>query len=72
MGARTSRHSIAWLEDFLRAIGDIPEIVEGYRFTGETDYLRHLVVPGVEVYAAIYKKLISRLDFAARSLAWKS
>jgi len=38
MGARTSRHSIAWLKDFRRAIGDIPWIVEGYRFTGETDF----------------------------------
>ncbi|WP_258763208.1 Lrp/AsnC ligand binding domain-containing protein [Bradyrhizobium arachidis] len=66
------RHSMARLEDFRRAIADIPEIVEAYRLTGETDYLRHLVVPGVEVYAAIYKKLISPLDFAARSLAWKS
>ncbi|WP_271614597.1 Lrp/AsnC ligand binding domain-containing protein [Bradyrhizobium sp. CCBAU 51627] len=30
-----SRHSMAWLEDFRRAIADIPEIVEAYRLTGE-------------------------------------
>ncbi len=30
----------------------------------ETDYLPCLVVPSVKVYNAIYKKLISRLDFA--------
>ncbi|WP_407114484.1 Lrp/AsnC family transcriptional regulator [Bradyrhizobium sp. LMG 9283] len=64
MGVRTSRHSMAWLEDFRRAIADIPEIVEAYRLTGETDYLLRLVVPGVEVYDAVYKKLITRLDFA--------
>ncbi|MEY9104409.1 DNA-binding Lrp family transcriptional regulator [Bradyrhizobium yuanmingense] len=42
--------------------------------TGETDYLLRLVLPSVEVYDAIYKKLISRLGFVtlARSLAWKS
>jgi len=62
MGVRTSRHSMAWLEDFRLAIADIPDIVETYRLTGETDYLLRLVVPGVAVYDAM--KPISRLDFA--------
>ncbi|MEF2071510.1 Lrp/AsnC family transcriptional regulator [Consotaella aegiceratis] len=63
VGVRTSRHSIEWLESFRQAIATIPEIVEAYRLTGEMDYLLRLVVPGVEVYDAVYKQLISRLDF---------
>lgn len=64
VGVRTSRHSIEWLEAFRQAIADIPEIVEAYRLTGEIDYLLRLVVPSVDVYDAVYKQLISRLDFA--------
>jgi Lrp/AsnC family transcriptional regulator len=64
VGVRTSRHSIEWLEAFRKAIADIPEIVEAYRLTGEIDYLLRLVVPSVDVYDAVYKQLISRLDFA--------
>jgi Lrp/AsnC family transcriptional regulator len=63
VGVRTSRHSMEWLESFRRAIADIPEIVEAYRLTGEIDYLLRLIVPDVEAYDAVYKQLISRLDF---------
>lgn len=63
VGVRTSRHSIEWLEAFRKAIADIPEIVEAYRLTGDIDYLLRLVVPNVDVYDAVYKQLISRLDF---------
>jgi Lrp/AsnC family transcriptional regulator len=63
VGVRTSRHSMEWLEAFRKAIADIPEIVEAYRLTGEMDYLLRLVVPDVDRYDAVYKLLISRLDF---------
>ncbi|WP_229160224.1 Lrp/AsnC ligand binding domain-containing protein [Bradyrhizobium brasilense] len=44
------------------------------RLTGETDCLLRLVVPAVEVYDAVYKKLIACLDLltSARSSAWRS
>jgi Lrp/AsnC family transcriptional regulator len=63
VGVKTSRHAMEWLESFRAAIGDIPEIVEAYRLTGEMDYLLRIVVPSVESYDAVYKTLISRLDF---------
>ncbi len=63
VGVRTSRHSIEWLEAFRKVMADIPEIVEAYRLTGDMDYLLRIVVPGVEVYDAVYKQMISRLDF---------
>ncbi|WP_316398926.1 Lrp/AsnC ligand binding domain-containing protein [Bradyrhizobium sp. 33ap4] len=53
-----------WLEDFRRAIADIPEILEASRLTGKADCLLRLVVPPVEVDDAAYKKLIACLDFA--------
>ncbi|WP_244558700.1 Lrp/AsnC ligand binding domain-containing protein [Bradyrhizobium brasilense] len=53
-----------WLEDFRRAIADIPEILEAFRLTGGTDSLLRLAVPPLEVYDAVYKKLIASLDFA--------
>jgi DNA-binding Lrp family transcriptional regulator len=31
---------------------DIPEIVEAWRLTGETDYLLRIVVPDIETYDA--------------------
>ncbi|MEK1906284.1 MAG: Lrp/AsnC family transcriptional regulator [Pseudomonas sp.] len=63
VGVRTARHSMDWLESFRSAIADIPEIVEAYRMTGEIDYLLRLIVPDVQAYDAVYKQLISRLDF---------
>lgn len=60
---RTSRHSMEWLDSFRKVIAEIPEIVEAYRLTGDMDYLLRLVVPNVDVYDAVYKKMISRLDF---------
>lgn len=63
VGVRTSRHSIEWLEAFRKVMAEIPEIVEAYRLTGDMDYLLRIVVPGVEVYDAVYKQMISRLDF---------
>ncbi|WP_374299042.1 Lrp/AsnC family transcriptional regulator [Ferrovibrio sp.] len=63
VSVRTSRHSMEWLEKFRQAIADIPEIVEAYRLTGEIDYLLRITVPDVETYDAVYKQLISRLDF---------
>lgn len=63
VSVRTSRHSMEWLEKFRQAIANIPEIVEAYRLTGEIDYLLRITVPDVEAYDAVYKQLISRLDF---------
>lgn len=60
---RTARHSMEWFEAFNRAIADIPEIVEAYRMSGEVDYLLRILVPSIAAYDAVYKTLISRVDF---------
>jgi Lrp/AsnC family transcriptional regulator len=69
VSVRTTRHAVQWLEDFRRVIADIPEIVEAWRLTGEIDYLLRIVVPDVDAYDAVYKRLINRLEFADISSA---
>jgi Lrp/AsnC family transcriptional regulator len=59
---RTSQHSPDWLDRFSRAVGDIPEIVEVYRMSGQVDYLLKIVVPDIAAYDAVYKRLIGRID----------
>ena len=47
---------------FRRALADIPEIVDFYRMSGEIDYLIRAVVPDIEAYDGVYKRLISAVD----------
>jgi Lrp/AsnC family transcriptional regulator len=61
---RTTEHSAKWLEQFSRAVRDIPEIVAVYRMTGDVDYLLHAVIPDVAAYDALYKRLIGRITLA--------
>ena len=60
---RTARHSAEWLEQFRKAINDIPEIVEVHRMTGTIDYILKLVLPRVEAYDGIYKTLVEKVEF---------
>jgi len=59
---KTGRHDGEWLETFRRAIGDIPEIVEVHRLTGNVDYIMKLALPNVEHYDDVYKRLIHRIE----------
>lgn len=55
---KTGQHTEAWLEQFAKAVGAIPEVMEVYRMSGEIDYLLRVVVPDVATYDKVYKKLI--------------
>ncbi|WP_182087196.1 Lrp/AsnC family transcriptional regulator [Aureimonas sp. ME7] len=59
---KTSRHSGGWLEEFKSALAAIPEIVEVHRLTGNVDYILKIVLPDVEHYDTIYKRLVSRIE----------
>ena len=59
---RTTQHNPAWLDRFASAVADIPEIVELYRMSGETDYLLRVVVPDIAAYDAVYNRLINATD----------
>lgn len=59
---KTSRHSSDWLDAFKAAVGAIPEIVEVHRLTGNVDYILKIVLPNVEHYDVVYKRLLGRLE----------
>ncbi|MDP7651383.1 MAG: Lrp/AsnC family transcriptional regulator [Rhodospirillales bacterium] len=64
VAVKTNRHDVDWLEEFTRAIADIPEAVELYRMSGEIDYLLRIVVPDVAAYDGVYKRLIQSVPFS--------
>lgn len=59
---KTAHHSAAWFERFSRAL-DIPEVMDVYRMSGDVDYMLRVVVPDIEGYGAVYRKLIERCEF---------
>ena len=59
---RTANHSAAWFDKFVKAVRDIPEVTEIYRMSGEVDYLMRIVVPDIDAYDVVYKKLIGAID----------
>jgi Lrp/AsnC family transcriptional regulator len=61
---KAPRHAIDWLNGFRRLVGQIPEIVEAWRLTGQTDYLIRIVVPDIDRYDALYQRLITALEFS--------
>ncbi|MEQ8601267.1 MAG: Lrp/AsnC family transcriptional regulator [Devosia sp.] len=59
---RTGSHAADWLEKFHLAVSAIPEIVEVHRLTGNFDYILKIVLPDVEHYDVVYKRLVSRIE----------
>jgi Lrp/AsnC family transcriptional regulator len=60
---KTGNHSEAWFERFVRALRDIPEVTEIHRMSGDVDYLIRIVVPDIDAYDAVYKRLIGAVEF---------
>ncbi|CAN5375346.1 Lrp/AsnC family transcriptional regulator [soil metagenome] len=56
---RTARHDDAWLTGFAKNASALPEVVEFYRMSGETDYLLKVVVSDIGAYDRFYKRLIA-------------
>jgi Lrp/AsnC family transcriptional regulator len=59
---RTAQHSAGWLERFMAAIKEMPEIVEAHRLTGDVDYLLKVRVANTRAFDSFYKRLIERID----------
>ena len=59
VAVRTNQHNDSWLRQFASGIKDIPEVVEFYRMSGDTDYLLKIVARDIDDYDRVYKKLIS-------------
>lgn len=67
---RTSQHNEAWMKKFVDGATSIPEIVEIYRLSGDADYLLKIVVPDIERYDSVYKRLIKSVDLLDVSSAF--
>jgi len=64
---KTSQHNYEWLETFAKAVASIDEVVEFYRMSGDVDYLLKVVVPDIDSYDAVYKRLIKTADLSGVS-----
>jgi Lrp/AsnC family transcriptional regulator len=60
---KTANHSEAWFNRFVSTLNEIPEVIEIYRMSGDVDYLMRIVVPDIDAYDKVYKKLIASVDF---------
>ncbi|HSY07123.1 MAG TPA: Lrp/AsnC family transcriptional regulator [Steroidobacteraceae bacterium] len=60
---KTAHHNTAWFEQFVRSVREIPEVTEIYRMSGDVDYLMRIVVPDIDAYDVVYKRLISTVAF---------
>lgn len=61
---KTSQHNYEWLEGFAKAVAKIDEVVEFYRMSGDVDYLVKIVVPDIDSYDAVYKRLIKSANLS--------
>jgi Lrp/AsnC family transcriptional regulator, cysteine-sensing transcriptional activator len=61
---KAPHHSADWIATFRKVITTTPEITEAYRLAGEIDYLIKITVPSIDVYDAVYRRLIEKLDFS--------
>ena len=59
VGIKTNEHDERWLLDFAEGVKNIPEVVEFYRMSGDTDYLLKIVARDIADYDRVYKKLIA-------------
>jgi Lrp/AsnC family transcriptional regulator len=43
-------------------VREVPEVMEIYRMSGDTDYLMKIVVPDIDGYDVVYKRLIAAVE----------
>lgn len=58
VAVRTNQHTEEWVKQFVQFVRDIPEVVEAYRMSGETDYMLRIVAADIDDFDRIYKQLI--------------
>lgn len=59
---KTSHHDLQWLQRFAAGVRDMPEVLEFYRMSGEIDYLLKVMVPDIQGFDVVYKKLIKIVE----------
>jgi len=63
VAVRANRHASDWVERFRKVVQEMPEIIEAHRLSGDIDYLLRVVVPSIESFDEVYKKMIKSLEF---------
>ncbi|MGF1476344.1 MAG: Lrp/AsnC family transcriptional regulator [Geminicoccaceae bacterium] len=58
---RTAEHDQAWLDRFLAAVRNRPEVLEAHRLAGDIDYILKVRVPNARAYDAFYRALIAEV-----------
>ena len=56
---KTNAHNEEWLTTFAEGVRALPEVVEFYRLSGETDYMLKVVAKDIQDFDRVYKQLIS-------------
>jgi len=64
VAVKTRHHDIEWFKTFSEAVSSIEEVVEFYRMSGDVDYLLKIVVPDIQAYDRVYKRLIQKVDLS--------
>ena len=64
VAVRTGSHNAEWLASFQKAVDQIPEIVAVHRLAGQIDYLLKVMVPSIDAYDAVYKRLTAIVDIS--------
>ncbi len=67
---RINQHDEASLKRFAALVGDMPEVQEFHRMSGDVDYLLKVVTTSIEGYDQFYKKLIAVSEFRGVSSAF--
>lgn len=58
VAVRTNQHTEEWVKQFVQFVRDMPEVVEAYRMSGETDYLLRIAAADIDDFDRVYKQLI--------------
>jgi len=64
IAVRTDRHEPDWLDQFTRAVAEMPEILGVWRTSGDLDYLLKARVEDVRAYDRLYQRLIRKVALA--------
>ncbi len=64
MSIKAAEHSDAWFRHFAGVVASMPQIVEFYRMSGDTDYLLRVVVPDIAAFDGVYKRLIREVKLS--------
>ena len=61
VSVESADHSDAWLRKFAEAVSAMPEVMEFYRMAGDVDYMLRVVVPDIQGWDRLYKRMIAAI-----------